>query len=94
MRRVALLLLAGLWACQDDPPTRSRAEVREFRASHPCPSTGQIKGPCPGYNVDHIIPLCMGGADDSAQFQWLTIAEHKAKTRLDVRDCRAGRKLK
>nr|WP_315471728.1 HNH endonuclease signature motif containing protein [uncultured Rhodoferax sp.] len=38
--------------------------------------------------MDHIIPLCAGGADSAENLQWLTREDHKAKTRIDVRECR------
>ena len=34
---------------------RDRAQVRAFRAEHPCPATGLKRGACPGWHVDHII---------------------------------------
>ncbi len=34
-----------------------------------------------GYVIDHVIPLCAGGADDPLNMQWQTIAEAKAKDR-------------
>lgn len=66
---------------------RDRAQVYYFRAVNPCPSTGLLRGACPGFQVDHIAALCAGGADDPANMQWLDIPEHKAKTKLDVRYC-------
>src|SRR5208283_4531006 len=54
---------------------RSRNALRSFRAMHPCPATGQTKGACPGYEVNHHIPLeCCGPAN----MEWLTHAEHVA----------------
>jgi hypothetical protein len=44
--------------------------------SHPCPATGEISGACPGYVIDHIIPLKRGGADELANMQWQTLQEH------------------
>jgi hypothetical protein len=35
--------------------------------------------------VDHRIPLSQGGPDDPANMQWLTIAEHEAKTASERR---------
>ena len=35
-----------------------------FQSSHPCPATGRTSGACPGYVVDHIVPLKRGGADE------------------------------
>ena len=67
---------------------RSAGEVYRFRKGDLCPVTRHIKGTCPGYQVDHIEPLCAGGADHRANMQWLTVAEHRAKTRADVRRCR------
>ncbi len=41
----------------------------------------------PGYVVDHIVPLKCGGADDTSNMQWQTIAEAKAKDKTESR-CR------
>ena len=51
--------------------------------------TGHPKGR-PGYEVDHITPLCAGGADATYNMQWLSVSAHKHKTRNDVRRCRRG----
>jgi len=37
--------------------------------------------------MDHITPLCAGGADAVENLQWITKEAHKAKTRIDVRNC-------
>lgn len=37
---------------------RSRAEVVAFKRENPCPSIGLLRRACPGYQVDHIEPLC------------------------------------
>jgi len=51
-----------------------RADVlRAFRALYPCPSTGQTRGACPGWNMDHIIPLACRGFDAVSNLQWLTV---------------------
>lgn len=51
---------------------RARAPVREFKATNPCPSTGvaDADAPCPGWVVDHIVPLCFGGADALENMDW------------------------
>lgn len=50
---------------------RSRAVLRDYQAIHPCPSTGQTTGPCPGWALDHVIPLACGGCDAVENLQWL-----------------------
>jgi 5-methylcytosine-specific restriction endonuclease McrA len=69
---------------------RSRTLRAEFMREHPCPSTGKTRGPCPGWQVDHAVPLCLGGpaVDARANLRWIEIEPHKAKTRDDVRLCR------
>lgn len=51
---------------------RSSAARSEFVKAHPCPATGRTKGSCPGYHVDHIVPLACGGADAPRNMQWLS----------------------
>lgn len=72
---------------------RSAAEILAFKRHNPCPSTGERRGSCPGYQVDHVQPLCSGGPDKVANMQWLSIEEHRAKTRQDNRVCRYLRKV-
>jgi hypothetical protein len=38
--------------------------------------------------VDHREALICGGRDELANLQWLSLAEHKAKTRVEVKLCR------
>lgn len=58
---------------------RSSSERRKFHAANPCPSTGRTSGKCPGYHVDHIVPLACGGADKPYNMQWLTARENLRK---------------
>lgn len=67
---------------------RSASSKAEFKRSQPCPSTGKPTGSCPGYVVDHIIPLCAGGADDPGNMQWQELATSKAKDKQEWRQCR------
>lgn len=51
-----------------------RADVlRAFRRVHPCPSTGKATGACPGWAIDHVIPLACGGCDSVSNLTWLPI---------------------
>ena len=42
---------------------RSEVARRDFERHYPCPSTGKTSGACPGYVIDHVVPLKRGGAD-------------------------------
>lgn len=58
---------------------RSAKARDEFKKSHPCPSTGRSSGACPGYVIDHVVPLKRGGGDQPSNMQWQTIPDAKAK---------------
>src|SRR4051794_24849454 len=66
---------------------RSTETKREFQRGHPCPSTGKPSGACPGYVKDHIKPLACGGADSPANMQWQTVADAKAKDKIERQQC-------
>lgn len=84
----ALLLSIGLAAVAGP---RSAAERLAFIRENPCPSTNLRRGSCPGWEVDHAIPLCAGGPDHRSNLQWLRVEDHRFKTRIDVRECRRQR---
>lgn len=67
---------------------RSYAAKAEFKREAPCPGNGNRRGPCPGYEIDHATPLKCGGADHKSNMQWLTVADHKEKTRREAAWCR------
>lgn len=49
-----------------------RADVRAaFKKIHSCPSTGKSTGACPGWQMDHTVPLSVFGADSVSNLQWL-----------------------
>jgi 5-methylcytosine-specific restriction endonuclease McrA len=62
---------------------RSPVARREFRQEHPCPATDRTTGACPGYVIDHIVPLKRGGADNAENMQWQSTAEAAAKDRWE-----------
>jgi len=41
-----------------------------------------------GYVVDHVKPLACGGADAPSNMQWQTVAEAKAKDKIERRGCK------
>lgn len=67
---------------------RSSAAKAEFKRQQPCPATSSSRGPCPGHVVDHVVPLCAGGADHASNMQWQTAAEAKTKDRAEIAQCR------
>lgn len=86
------LILALLATAPAEARTeRDRAQVRAFRAENPCPATGRTRGPCAGWEIDHAVPLCAGGADHPSNLQWLRKEDHRFKTLVDVRECRKAR---
>jgi hypothetical protein len=62
---------------------RSATAKHDFQKAHPCPSTGKTSGGCPGYVVDHVVPLKRGGADAPSNMQWQTKAAAKAKDKIE-----------
>jgi hypothetical protein len=52
---------------------RSQRVLAAFKKSHFCPSTMATTGACPGWQMDHIIPLVCGGCDAVWNLQWLPI---------------------
>lgn len=71
---------------------RDPAQVRKFRSDHPCPATHSTKGACPGWVVDHVIPLCLGGVDEPRNMQWQDHATSLLKDKLEWEACRKAHK--
>lgn len=87
---LALVVLALFSFGADAKQPRSAAAKAEFQRLNPCPATGEHRGPCPGWIVDHIHPLCANGDDLPSNMQWQTIEDAKAKDREERRLCRAS----
>lgn len=52
---------------------RSTAARTAFARMHPCPANGAATISCPGWAIDHVIPLACGGADSPVNMQWLPL---------------------
>lgn len=76
-----LCLLLSLLFPPQETPARDRSQVRAFLRSQGLTARPE------GYEVDHIIPLCAGGADSPENMQLLTREQHREKTRHDLRWC-------
>jgi hypothetical protein len=70
---------------------RSETAKDDFKSSNPCPSNGHRSGSCPGYVIDHIMPLACGGADDKTNMQWQSKAEGKAKDKWERNGCQVNK---
>ena len=79
MKGIALIVVAVLAVAA----ARSHRPVLAFEKL-----TGYPHGRV-GYVVDHIIPLCAGGADTPANMQWQTKADSYRKDRWERAFCRA-----
>lgn len=98
-RRQKLILFAALAfgtlsaLARAEPTPRSPRTVVLFKRLHPCPATDLPRGPCPGWIVDHVIPLCARGKDDPSNMQWQRRADALAKDRTERAACRALRSI-
>jgi hypothetical protein len=60
---------------------RDYRQRRAFIEANPCPVTGSrnYRDKCPGYHVDHVVPLACCGADDPSNMKWTRAEENLAK---------------
>jgi hypothetical protein len=49
--------------------------VIAFRSKHPCPTTGSVRGACPGYVIVDNKPPKPGASDTPGNLRWRTIAQ-------------------
>ena len=52
---------------------RSSAVLAAFQRQHPCPATGSTKGACPGWQLNHVVPLACGGCDAVWNLDWMPV---------------------
>lgn len=79
---------------QADPPTKVERSAKAravFVRENPCPATGQPRGACPGWVVDHVVPLCAGGVDAPANMQWQAREVSLVKDAEERRLCKLQR---
>jgi hypothetical protein len=87
MTRLPLLVILALTACD------ASASHPLCVAGHPAPRSHFVTyaglPPRAGYQRDHIIPLCLGGADALANLQYQPLALAHAKDAQERRACEA-----
>ncbi|MCE4556855.1 HNH endonuclease [Pelomonas cellulosilytica] len=88
----AFVVFALIVAPAGAKPHRSSSAVAQFKRQPPCPVNGATKGKCTGAVVDHVTPLCAGGADAPSNMQWKPLADAKRKDRVEHAQCRAMRR--
>ena len=87
---IAFIILPLMVGCSLDvlaKAHRSEAQKNAFKREHPCPSNGNNHGSCPGYVIDHIVPLACGGADEPSNMQWQTVQDAKIKDSFELSMC-------
>lgn len=84
---LALLCLICTATTLEAKQPRSQSTRQSFVRTAPCPATGLPKMPCPGYIIDHVVPLCAGGKDQPDNMQWQTVEAAKLKDRVERRMC-------
>lgn len=84
---IALVCLISTVNTVEAKQPRSQSARQAFVKATPCPATGRNKLPCPGYIIDHVTPLCAGGADYPENMQWQTVEDAKVKDREERRIC-------
>ncbi len=52
---------------------RSTKVKNAYRKIHPCPANGSTNGAeaCPGWAINHIIPMASGGCDSVINMAWM-----------------------
>ena len=50
---------------------RSTAVLNAFKRIHPCPANGMTTGSCPGWALNHTVPLSCGGCDSVSNLDWM-----------------------
>ncbi len=50
---------------------RSTAVLSAFKRIHPCPANGMTTGACPGWALNHTVPLSCGGCDSVSNLDWM-----------------------
>jgi 5-methylcytosine-specific restriction enzyme A len=70
----------------DDARVPARVRLRVFeRAGGVCHISGRKIQPGEAWEIEHVIPIALGGANDEDNLAPALVAPHRAKTALDVK---------
>jgi 5-methylcytosine-specific restriction endonuclease McrA len=87
MRTKSLIVLLCVCLSISAKQNRSEAAKNAFKRDNPCPANSSTRGSCPGYVIDHIVPLACGGADSKENMQWQTVQDGKIKDKFELGMC-------
>ena len=86
-KRLAVAVLFALALATADAATQRIGSAKApFKRQYPRPANGHAYVPCPGYVIDHVVPLACGGTDAPANMQWQSTRAATAKDRWEL-DC-------
>lgn len=85
---LVLLMFTSVSFAITKPPARSKAAINAFVKQNACPGTGLHKLPCKGFIIDHKKAIACGGLDKPINMQWQTVAEAKAKDKVERIGCK------
>ena len=89
MKTIILIIALLLTPLADARIKRSTAAKHEFMRANPCPSVlPHGKYSCPGWVVDHVQAIACGGLDVPENMQYQTIADGKAKDKIERIGCK------
>ena len=77
-------------ATRTKTPRRATQHTRVVRSQAARQAFAKLSGyprGRPGYIVDHIIPLACGGLDEPSNMQWQSVADAKAKDKIERKNC-------
>ena len=87
MKNIIIILALLVPTFADAHVNRSMSAKRAFARDVACPATGLHKLPCKGFVIDHVKPIFCGGLDNKSNMQWQSVADAKAKDRVERVGC-------
>lgn len=82
------MAMSTLTATPNTDAIRKPSTVVQFRKLYACPATGKVQSTCPGWVIDHIVPLCAGGTDSVDNMEWQTAKDSYKKDAFERSVCK------